>query len=77
MSSVLHTVAEPPYDGRISFATSGCTTNSRPAPTNAVVPNRAARIHVDRPTGGCVSSSVGSSATTRWLIAIVVSLGEQ
>ena len=33
---VLQTVAEPPYSGSSSLATSGSTTNSRPAPIMAV-----------------------------------------
>ena len=39
---MLHTVAEPPYEGRMSLAASGWTMNRRLAPKNEVVANRTA-----------------------------------
>jgi len=39
---VLHTVADPPYEGSNSLAMSGSTTKSRAAPAKAVTVNNAA-----------------------------------
>src|SRR5579859_2209404 len=55
---LVHTAAEPPNHGRISFAMSGCTWNSRNALSRMVAPNRAAGTR-----GLAVSGDSGDSLT--------------